>query len=170
LYKYLCMTTKKKIENMNMDELKKKEKEMEKIVEDAEKYLADIRNYIGARKPKTMRYNWSELAVKYIKQEGVLLQSTDIFHFILKNDAPKDEAMEVSSIVALSIALNNLCSNGVLRKLVVQGVKGHFFGLPEWFNDNDTIDNKYLIKVAEKVNKATKPVYIDKKKIAAKLN
>lgn len=161
------------VEQKRLKELLKEEKEIEKRLSHDEAHLKRIKEEIqGLHKSKPMRVNWSKLAVKYITESGVLLSSGHILDMVAHDTSiQRDGIINANNeIVAISVALNNLCENGVLRKLVVQGIKGHFYGLPEWFNKDDTIDNKYLLKVAEIINRKTKPVVMDKKKLIAKLN
>ena len=96
------------------------------------------------------------MAVKCVTGYNQLLQTNDILECQLGEIYTKaDETKKRNMTVGLSIALNNLCNNGVFRKVVIKGVKGHFYGLPDWFEANGygELKKEYLVKLIEKTKR-----------------
>ena len=112
--------------------------------------------------PRNSRFNWTDAALDCINAQGIFLQTVDILEWMFSGiDDLADEKRKRNAIVSLSVTLNNLCNKGVLRKLVVYGVKGHFYGLPEWFGENGQIKPAHIANIMARHGKVNEPVKWD---------
>ena len=46
-------------------------------------------------------------------------------------------------MTGLSIALKNLVETKALKKISRRGVKGFYYGLPQWFDENNQVKKEY---------------------------
>lgn len=97
-----------------------------------------------------IRFNWTELALSCIEGSGMLLQTNQIFKCVTSG-MTMDEKRKRNYLVAMSVALNNLCKIKELGKVVVQGKKGHFYGLSKWFEDGVLLP-QYRAKLEESIS------------------
>ncbi len=127
-----------------------------------EKIAPDIREIVELKAQKerlvslfntTVRFGWTDMALDCLKKHNELLQTNEILAASLpayqdENDERKKKAMNVG----LSVALNNMCDNGTLRKVIIKGYKGHFYGLPHWFGEK-ALYGEYAAKLREKTKR-----------------
>ena len=146
-------------------ELLEQKKSLEDTIQEKTKELQQVNTAIASLEGNiatTPRYNWSENAMECIKTKGIFLQTTEILECTLfDSDDLQDEKKKRNAIVGISVALNNLCSKGFLRKIVVQGVKGHFYGLPDWFEDVNTPKREYLANFMARYGRTTEPLKLN---------
>jgi hypothetical protein len=80
--------------------------------------------------------DWKNSALKCIKQHGFPMRTVDILNCMAIADSQKfllkDFKKRHNYVSALSIALNNLCDNGVLGRMKYDGFKGYFYGVKDW--------------------------------------
>jgi hypothetical protein len=152
------------VDNKIIQRLIEQREVLKRHIEEKNKELQQIDSAIASLQGNAQnatRYNWSELALECIKKQGVFLQTNEIADKVLDdNQELGDERSRRSVLVAISIAVNNLCLKGSLRKIVVQGVKGHFYGLPEWFENNHP-KKEYIANFMARFGKATSPLKLN---------
>lgn len=110
--------------------------QIEKSLREKRARLTQVSNAVayltGSGRPK---YNWTAAAINCIGNYEGLLQTSEILDQVFNGmDELENDVKRRGYLVGLSIALNNLCASNRLRKIVLKGVKGHFYGLPDWFN------------------------------------
>jgi len=138
--------------------------EVEKTIDSLNKELLQINSIINSFDQPSgspSRYNWSETAIECIKGHNRFLQTTDILECVLDPETRKDEKKKKNATVGISVALNNLCSRGTLKKIVIQGVKGHFYGLPEWFNEDGSVKKEYLTNLLARHGQISEALKLD---------
>ena len=90
-----------------------------------------IKAMVGETSPQV---SWTRSALDCIKRKDQFVQTADIISCMF-GDTLKDQPNKRNQYVtALSIALNNLCDNEQLIKKSCIGIRGNFYGLPEWGN------------------------------------
>jgi hypothetical protein len=144
-------------------ELSERQTEIEKVIANLQRELEQVKSVLGSIEgnPSPSRYSWSELALDCVRNRGVFLQTSEILECAVSKEDLADEKKRRNALVAASIALNNLCAKGVLRKVVVNGVKGHFYGLPEWFDEKGIIKQHQIANIMAKYGRITEPVKMD---------
>ena len=138
----------------------RQKEEIERFIEEKTKELKRINSAIDSllgNEDNATRQNWSERGLNYICNHGVFVQTTDMLGEVLTTADLHDEKKRRSGLVSLSIALNNMCARGALRKIVIQGIKGHLYGLPEWFDENNRPKNEHLANLMARYGKASQP-------------
>jgi hypothetical protein len=148
-----------------LQQLRFEKESLEKLIGEKSKELqrinAAIDGLIGPV-PRNSRFNWTDAALDCINSHGIFLQTVDILERVFNGTHElEDEKRKRNAIVSLSVTLNNLCNKGLLRKLVVHGVKGHFYGLPEWFGENGHIKPAHIANLMAKYGKVNEPVKWD---------
>ncbi|MDX2359344.1 MAG: hypothetical protein QNK23_00965 [Crocinitomicaceae bacterium] len=68
---------------------------------------------------------WRDFSMHMIQETEMYISSSEIMD---ASSAPKNERRACMSI--LSIVLSDMCENGEIVKLKVEGVKGYYYGLP----------------------------------------
>ncbi|MEO8769612.1 MAG: hypothetical protein ABI402_05990 [Ferruginibacter sp.] len=93
---------------------------------------------------------WTLRALDCIKANDRPMQTLGILEcmFYRTPEVLQDQEKKRNYVVGLSVALNKMCSKGNLSKCAFVGVKGYFYGLPEWSNGN-TFTEKYMNKLEQ---------------------
>ena len=108
------------------------------------KQLCDLRGRAG--------FPWTENSMKCIKEFNEMVSSDEIlqsiFHNRLKELQEPDRRR--GYITALSVALNKLCKNGKLISEKHKGIKGLFYGFPEWLAENGELMAYYKYTLENK--------------------
>ena len=118
---------------------------------------ATIMDLLSAVQPK---------GVLFLGKCGGVKHSTEIGHFILPTAAILDcmfcdnpEVLKQPNkrrnyLVGLSVALNKMVSKQILVKASFAGVRGHFYGLPQWTVNGmaETIKTKYHERLLKRLD------------------
>jgi len=141
------------------------------LINELELQLNALRTGIAERKKKikvinkqlntlkgTEGFPWTEKSLECIKSFDGLVSTDEIlkcaFHNRLKDLDNSDERR--GYITALSVALNKLCKNGKLKSQKHFGLRGLFYGLPEWWDDKGELMAYYKYKLENKKMKIAK--------------
>jgi hypothetical protein len=132
-----------------MTELLDTKKRLEDLIGEKSQELDRINEAISLLNGgPAIRYNWSERAVECIRAHCYFLQTTEILECVLYGSEDlQNERKKRQALVGLSVALNNLVDKGVLRKIVLKGIKGHFYGFPEWFQEDGTPNRSHIVNL-----------------------
>lgn len=111
------------------------------------KRLSEINNALDSLMGESKTIKWTERALKCIKDRGMLSLSPDILKCLFKDnlDLLDDPKIKNNYMTGLSIALRNMVSHGILIKVQRPGIKGYFYGLPEWLDEQGNTIDKYDI-------------------------
>jgi|SRR6185312_2772129 len=90
---------------------------------------------------QTPAVKWTERSLSCIQSKGHICLSADILECLFWDEQTnlKDPKIRNNYMTGLSIALKNLVANGTLKKESRPGIKGFYYGLPEWFDENNKI-------------------------------
>lgn len=104
----------------------------------------------------TPRIQWAANALQCLKRFDEFSRTIDILHCLLHDNLSvlEDPIKKKYYTSALSLALNNLCDDGVLVKQGYAGVKGYFYGFPEWTKSgmSEDLKPKYRDKLLERIH------------------
>jgi hypothetical protein len=157
--------------NSLLQQLMSQKEQLEKLIGDKSAELQRINSAIeslNGHLPRNTRFNWTEAALDCIQSNGVFMQTLDILECMFSGtDELEDERRKRNATVSLSVTLNNLCNKGVLRKIVVGGVKGHFYGLPDWFAENGNPKPVHIANLMMKYGKLNEPMKLSIAELAA---
>ena len=121
-----------------LTQLKKEKKELEAR-------LKLVSNAIIALEPVPIKYmQWGNKAIDCTRKKAHYIQTSEILTCVVGEDIEENKDLRKRYITALSVALNYLCKDGDLKKFKVRKLKGDFYGLPEWFNEDGSLKNEYL--------------------------
>ena len=154
------------VDSITMHSLLGRQTELKKSIQEQMEELNNLNRAIASLAGNGQRYNWTELAIGCITSNAKFLQTSDILECAIKQEDKGDEKRKRNALVGLSVALNNLCSKGVLRKIVVKGVKGHFYGLIEWFNEDGSVKSSYIVNMMARYGKINDPLKMTNEEIA----
>lgn len=95
------------------------------------------------------KFNWIEPALICIRSSDEFLQTTEILQRLFANNPTQllFEKTRRNHLVSLSVALSVLYNSGRIGKVILEGEKGHFYGLPQWFARNGKILKEYATKL-----------------------
>ena len=148
-----------------LESLIERKDSLEKGIEELAKELQQVNSAIGnlgGNVTNYTRYNWSEKAIECIEARKQFLQTTEILECVLfGSDDLLDEKRRRNALVGLSVALNNLSAKGFLKKIVIQGVKGHLYGLPDWFEETGGPKREHIANFMARYGKIYEPVKLD---------
>jgi hypothetical protein len=148
--------------NSLLQELMSQKEKLEKLVREKSAELQRINSAIESLNgpvPRNIRFNWTDAVLECIQANGIFLQTLDILEFMFSGaDELEDEKRRRNATVSLSVTLNNLCNKGILRKIVVSGVKGHFYGLPDWFAENGNPKPVHIANLMMKYGRLNVPM------------
>lgn len=113
---------------------------------------------------KKTAVNWTKKAIECLERNDKVMLTTEILSDIFSNKKDDLEENRRGYLVGLSVALNNLCINRTLNKIIVSGVKGHFYGLSSWFTKEGYLTPKYHQKLTNQIVKKNVPRKITIKK------
>lgn len=122
-------------------------------IEEKKRKLENIRKQINVLKGNK-GFPWTEKAIACITNARQLVSTDEILKWTLFD---RVEDMELAHrrkgyITALSVSLNKLKKAGKVNSYSVKGIKGNFYGLPEWWNENG-LESYYKIMLDNKINK-----------------
>lgn len=113
------------------------------VIENNEKNIKEIYELdkgwkeFKSEKSKSEKIKWRKESVRAIKENKKMMLTGEILNFIFP--FPIDENHRKKYIVILSGTLNKL-SKPPINKLVMfnkKGIKGNYYGLPEWFKEGE---------------------------------
>ena len=85
---------------------------IKKYINEKTKELQQVNSAISSLQGTTQnarRYNWSKIALEFIKKKGIFLQTTEIVNQVLNdNQELQGEKRKRNVLVGLSIAVNRL--------------------------------------------------------------
>ena len=89
--------------------------------------------------------DWKQKALACMDEMVGCVQTSQILEWVFTGDPAKLEntVLRRKYITALSVALNSLNSEGLIKKFRLPGTQGHFYGLASWFTENGTLVKKY---------------------------
>lgn len=84
-----------------------------------------------------------------------LLSTDEILRavFLYRSDELTDPYKRKGYITGLSVALHNLCKNGKLFSHSVKGVKGLYYGLPQWHEADGELKSYYEYELKIKTDR-----------------
>ena len=96
--------------------------------------------------PAVVTSGWKEQSLVSILNQGVFCQTVTILKLLLH---PNESILDSTTIrkkyvTSVSAALNSLERERRLVKFSIEGIKGDFYGLPQWMGDDDKPLAKYL--------------------------
>ena len=157
---YLC----KNISEMDISDelingLKARKEELEIQLSQITRELQKINRALNSLSEDDSYFAWTEEAYSCIQSNDKILQTTEILNYIFYENPEQlgDERRKRNSVVGLSVALNKMVRGNRLKKIVITGIKGHFYGLPEWFDELGRPLNEYLDKLLNEVQKKPMP-------------
>lgn len=122
-----------------LKDLKQKRKSLE-----AE--LTRVNKAIFALEPVPIQYmEWKRKAIECLNGFHSYSQTLDILSCVF-NDTPdilEDEILRKRYVTGLSVALDDLCKTGVIKKFKLYRIKGNFYGFPHWFNEDGTLQKDF---------------------------
>lgn len=107
--------------------------------------VKSIDKAISSLTGQEINIKWTERSINCISNKGHICLSIEILECLLwdKLDSLKDPKIRNNYMTGLSIALKNLVENGKLNKESRPGVKGYYYGLPQWFDINNKVKPEY---------------------------
>jgi len=89
--------------------------------------------------------SWKTKAINCIASYGQYVTTIDILRCVIGDEAYLNlsEKERKDNITKLSVNLNNLVKEGYVKKAKVNGLKGNYYGLPEWFQKNGSLKPEY---------------------------
>lgn len=112
-------------------------------------------NVTGTHFPLTLkRMKWTTIALECLRSSNKLLKTADILKTVFAEDSVELEVPQKRRmyITGLSVALNKLIQNNRICKIEIKGEKGNFYGLKEWFlEDQVTLIEEMDHKLKERL-------------------
>jgi hypothetical protein len=107
-------------------------------ISERKKKLEEVRKQINVLRGNK-GFPWTEKALGCINASSQMVNTDEILKWTLVN---RKDDLELAHrrkgyITALSVALNKLRKAGRLKEHKVKGVKGLFYGLPEWWEKEE---------------------------------
>ncbi len=94
----------------------------------------------------TVQYmNWKQKAMDFLSISGSYIQSVGVLEWVFNAQPAKlsNSVQRRKYITALSVALNSLSKEGIIKKFRVANIQGHFYGLPAWFTDDGALKKEF---------------------------
>ncbi|MDN5284974.1 MAG: hypothetical protein JWR38_1248 [Mucilaginibacter sp.] len=100
---------------------------------------------IAALTNQTSAIKWTERSLDCIQGKGHICLSAEILECLFLDEDVNltDPKIRNNYMTGLSIALKNLVENENLKKISRPGIKGFYYGLPEWFDENNKVKTQY---------------------------
>lgn len=108
--------------------------------------LTKVNKAILALEPMPVEFvRWKEKSLACMKNFDCYSQTTEILECVFgdKKDILEDAALRRRHTTALSVALLEMVKTGKLKTFKLYRVKGSFYGFPEWFNKDGSLNKKY---------------------------
>lgn len=108
--------------------------------------LTKVNRAILALEPMPVEFmRWKEKALDCIKGFKCYCQTTDILECVFTDSEEmlEDAVFRRRHLTALSVALGEMVKTGKLKTFKLYRTKGNFYGFPQWFNSNGTLNKKY---------------------------
>jgi hypothetical protein len=123
-----------------IDNLKAKKEALEAQVAALQKEIRQLQNALVSLGEDDSYVEWTKDALVCIGQAGRFVKTAEVLNCLFYDypEELEDEKRKRNYMVALSIALNKMVQTGRLRKAVVTGVRGHYYGLPAWTDELGT--------------------------------
>ena len=92
--------------------------------------------------------DWKQKALACMDAMDGCVQTSQILEWVFIDDAGKlkNTVLRRKYITALSVSLNSLHSEGLVKKFRLPGTQGHFYGLANWFTEDGSLAKKYFGK------------------------
>ncbi|QTE38317.1 hypothetical protein J3L18_04360 [Mucilaginibacter gossypii] len=100
---------------------------------------------INALTKEAPNIRWTERSLSCIREKGHVCLSAEILECLFWDEQTNlaDPKIRNNYMTGLSIALKNLVENGILKKISRPGIRGFYYGLPEWFDENNVVKAQY---------------------------
>jgi len=128
--------------------------------------LAKVNKAIHALEPVEMHMmRWKEKALECLEDLNHYCQTVDILECVYEDnkEISENEVTRKRHITALSVALLDMVKTGQLMMFKVRKTKGSFYGFPEWFDKDGSLNKKYLSTKLKKMNGALNKLLIPNK-------
>ncbi len=111
-----------------------------------ENELNKLNKAIFALEPNPPHFmEWKVRALECIEGFNTYSQTAEILNCVFINDPQilEDDVLRKRYITGLSVALNDLCKTGVIKKFRLSRVKGDFYGFPDWFTSDGSLKKEF---------------------------
>lgn len=100
---------------------------------------------INALSNNSSSIRWTERSLDCIRNKGHICLSAEILECLFWDEQTNlaDPKIRNNYMTGLSIALKNLVENEILKKIGRPGIRGFYYGLPEWFDENNNVKMQY---------------------------
>ena len=130
-------------------------KDLKKKRKDLEAELTRVNKAIFALEPNPIQYmEWKEKALECLNGSKCYLQTLEILNclFFDKIAVLEDEIKRKRYVTGLSVALNDLCKNNLIKKFHIYRIKGDFYGFPTWFKENGALKIEHFSRKLTMMN------------------
>jgi DNA repair exonuclease SbcCD ATPase subunit len=146
------------VTNDILEQLKTQQEQLQQQRSDIDTQLKRINAAISELTGGPKQFNWAVRAIECITSKKEMVQTLDILECTFWDNKTEllDEDKKRRYTVALSVALVTLYKDHRINKTVLKGVKGHFYGLNEWFDKKGNLLPAYHKKLMKKVEEQQK--------------
>lgn len=89
--------------------------------------------------------SWKKKAIDCLGVLNKCATTVEILRCVLgtNNFQSLDSKKRAEYVSALSMTMNNLIKIGFVKKVKVNGLKGYYYGLSQWFDEEDKLKQEY---------------------------
>ncbi|MEO6316188.1 MAG: hypothetical protein ABIU63_09580 [Chitinophagaceae bacterium] len=89
--------------------------------------------------------DWKQKAMDFMELSNVYIKSAEVLEWVFAATPERlgNKALRRKYITALSVALNSLNKEKIIKTFRIPSTQGHFYGLPGWFGRNGSLKKEF---------------------------